>query len=426
MSDDDLPEPDGWRDDEDPDFGWGRRPEDGIAELLRQAGIPVDQDATLEQMLSQLANQMVSQLKRRQDLAGGPDVPVTWTAAKEAARQQIASLGPDPKPDGRRTREIADAFHLVELWLDDHTSFAGLTVPPAAWSRQEWIDQTMPRWQTMIEPVISTIAQGLYRTMSDRLTSEAQVPELAQLSSLLQPVLRQAADGMFGTRLGRELGRIATDIVTATDIGFPLTRQAMVAILPTNLAASAQGLGLSEQDVLLHHAIREAARQRLFGGVAWIGPQLIALVQHYAREIRIDPEALTAAIEEAIPTDVTPESVSQFEVEVNQAMFDPGRTDEQLAILDRLETLVALVEGWVDHVSDQAIAAWMPSAGALAETVRRRRAAGGPAAEVFATLLGLQIRPKRLREAQAFWASLTAERGVAGRDDTWTHPDHLP
>ncbi|MDR1512084.1 MAG: zinc-dependent metalloprotease, partial [Propionibacteriaceae bacterium] len=40
--------------------------------------------------------------------------------------------------------------------------------------------------------------------------------------------------------------------------------------------------------------------------------------------------------------------------------------------------------------------------------------------------LGLQIRPKRLREAQAFWASLTAERGVAGRDDTWTHPDHLP
>jgi putative hydrolase len=423
----DLPDDDDWIGDDDDPFGWnGSRPEDGIADLLRQAGIPVDENSTLEEMLSQLANQMVSQLKRRQDLAGEPGQPVTWTAAKEAARQQIASLGPDPVPDGRRTREIADAVHLVELWLDDHTAFARLTLPPVAWSRAEWIEQTMPRWQAMVEPVISTVAQGLHQAMSERLAGQADVPELAELSGLLQPVLRQAADGMFGARLGRELGRIATDIVTATDIGFPLTEKAQVAVLATNLAAAAEGLDLPETDILLYHAIREAARQRLFGEVPWIGPQLIALVQHYAREIRIDPDAVSLAIEEAMPTQVTPESVSQFEVDVNQAMFDPGRTDEQVAILARLETLVALVEGWVDHVSGQAIAAWMPSAAALAETVRRRRAAGGPSAEVFATLLGLTIRPKLLREAGAFWAALREASGVAGRDDAWSHPDRLP
>ena len=419
----DRPGSDDWPDD-DATPGWSR-PEDGIRDFLRQAGLPISDDASLEEMLGQLAHRMAEQLKRRADV-GGDDTPVTWRAAKEAARQQIASLGPDPVPDGRLTRQIADAAHLVDLWLDDRTIFPQLTLLPVAWSRQQWIEQTMPTWQTMIEPVISTIAQGLYDAMGARLAEPGQIPELAELSAVLQPVLRQAADGMFGTRLGRELGRIATDVVTATDVGFPLTRQAQVVVLPTNLAAAAAGLGLPELDVLHYHSVREAARQRLFKEVAWIGPQLIALVQHYAREIRIDPDALSIAIERAVPPEVTLESVSQFEVDINTAIFDPGKTEEQIAILDRLETLVALVEGWVDHVTSHAIAAWVPSAAALAETVRRRRAAGGPAAEVFATLLGLTIEPKRLREAQALWDKLLAEKGVAGRDETWNHPDWMP
>jgi putative hydrolase len=406
---------------------WSSSPEEGIADLLRQAGIPVEANASLEQMLSQLAHQLVTQLRGQGDRAGlDPDAPAAWTAAKESARAQIASLGPDPVPDGRKTREIADAVHLVDLWLDDHTIFPGLALPPAAWSRAEWIEQTMPAWRTMIEPVISTIAQGLEAAMSDRMSEAEDVPELAQLQMFLQPVLRQAADSMFGSRLGKELGRIATETVTATDLGFPLLGRAQVAVLPTNLAAFTEGLGLPEGDILLYHSIREAARQRLFAEVAWIGPQLIALVQHYAREIRIDPDALSTAIEQSVPQEITRETVSQFEVEVNTFIFEPGKSAEQVAILERLETVLALVEGWVDEVATQATSAWMPSAGAVAEMIRRRRAAGGPGAAVFSTLLGLNVRPKLLREAQAYWAALRSARGVQGRDEAWRHPDDLP
>ncbi|MDR0990562.1 MAG: zinc-dependent metalloprotease [Propionibacteriaceae bacterium] len=416
-------------DDQSPDEAsspWSGRPEDGIAELLRQAGIPVEEGASLEDMLSQLAHQMVSQLKRRADLAGSGSQPVTWKAAKEAAHQQVTQLGSDPAPTSEQQRQVTDAAHLVDLWLDEHTAFPRLATVPVAWSRTDWIDQTMPRWQSMIEPVISTIAAGLHSAMSQRLAEADQVPELAELSDVLQPILRQAADGMFGARLGRELGRIAADIVTATDSGFPLTDQAQVAILMTNLLAWARDLELPETDVLLYHASRESARQRLFHDVAWIGPQLIALVQHYAREIRIDPDALSIAIEQAVPREVTAEAVSQFEIDINTAMFDPAKTTEQVAILERLETLIALVEGWVDHVTGQATQDWMPSAVALAETVWRRRAARGPAADVFATLLGLTIRPKRLREAEAFWGRLLALTDVDGRDEVWNHPDRMP
>ncbi|GAE74888.1 collagen alpha 1(I) chain precursor [Cutibacterium acnes JCM 18918] len=43
-------------------------------------------------------------------------------------------------------------------------------------------------------------------------------------------------------------------------------------------------------------------------------------------------------------------------------------------MLQRLETLLALIEGWVDEVTFQVARTWLPSHDQLAEAVRRRRA----------------------------------------------------
>jgi len=68
----------------------------------------------------------------------------------------------------------------------------------------------------------------------------------------------------------------------------------------------------------------------------------------------------------------------------------------------------------------------LPGAAALGETLRRRRATGGPAEQTFATLVGLELRPRKLREAAALWERLTQAAGVDARDALWQHPDLLP
>ena len=88
--------------------------------------------------------------------------------------------------------------------------------------------------------------------------------------------------------------------------------------------------------------------------------------------------------------------------------------------------MLALVEGWVDDVVTQATVERMPSAPALAEAVRRARATGGPAEETFATLVGLELRPRRMRDAANLWAALRDARGMEGRDAVWSHPDLIP
>jgi putative hydrolase len=107
-------------------------------------------------------------------------------------------------------------------------------------------------------------------------------------------------------------------------------------------------------------------------------------------------------------------------------LFEPSDTPEQTAALRRLETLLALIEGWVDAVVQAAAGERMPGADALREATRRRRATGGPAEQTFSTLVGLELRPRRLREAAALWWAVTQQRGVSGRDAIWAHPDLLP
>lgn len=226
---------------------------------------------------------------------------------------------------------------------------------------------------------------------------------------------------MFGSQIGQALGTLAGEVVGSTDVGLPLGPAGKAALLPVNVAAFGAGLGVPQEEVRLYLALREAAHQRLFAHVPWLRAHLFGAVEGYARGIKVD----TARLEEAVGQ-LDPTQPEQLQEALQQGMLQPEDTPEQKAALARLETALALVEGWVDAVVHAAAAPHLPSAGALRETLRRRRATGGPAEQTFATLIGLELRPRRLRDAARLWASLTDARGVDGRDGLWAHPDMLP
>jgi putative hydrolase len=118
-----------------------------------------------------------------------------------------------------------------------------------------------------------------------------------------------------------------------------------------------------------------------------------------------------------------PESMREL---MEGGMVEMDTSPAQQAALERLEVTLALVEGWVDEVVGQATAERMPSAGKLQEAVRRRRAAGGPAEDTFAALVGLELRPRRLRDASTLWGSLRTRQGTEARDGVWMSPALLP
>jgi putative hydrolase len=391
-------------------------------QIFASLGIPMPREGEpldVQALLASLQNVMARSGQPMTTDGGG----VNWVFAKDMARKVVASLGPDPTPSSRQRHDIADSVHLAELWLNDATVFPAVSAPPAAWSRAEWVENTMSTWQTMVEPIVTTIASSLGEVMTKRLSDE---PEMARMQQMFQPMLQQSASSMFGVQFGQALGKLGTEVVSATEVSMPLLSRPQVALLPTNLAAFGEGLDLPERDVMLYLSLREAARQRLFADVGWLGPQLVAFVQHYAREITVDLSALEESFDGMGGEPVSMDDLAQLGNEMSKSLFSPQRTPEQAEVLGRLETLLALVEGWVDDVVAQATIRFMPTAGPLAETVRRRRATGGPAEQVFASLVGLELRPRRTRDAANLWAALRSARGVDGRDAVWRHPDTMP
>ena len=346
---------------------------------------------------------------------------VNWEVTKDTARKTAASLGPDPTPTAAQQRALTEAASIAEVWLDPATAFPRVSSTVSAWSRAEWIEQTLPVWRRLVEPVASHIADAMEGALRFGEGDDAGVPGMAGMEQMLRPMLRTSGASMFGLQLGQGLGRLSTEVVGATDIGLPLSEPGRVALLPTNVTAFGDGLEQSDTDVTLYLALRECARQRLFASAGWLREQMLALVEQYASGITID----TSALEDAVGR-IDPQNLEELGATLEGGLFEPQKTPEQQATLERLETMLALVEGWVDDVVTQATASWMPAAAALAETVRRQRATGGPAEATFATLVGLELRPRRLRDAANLWAALREARGTDGRDAVWSHPDLLP
>jgi putative hydrolase len=238
----------------------------------------------------------------------------------------------------------------------------------------------------------------------------------------LGEMMRRIGGMMVGGQAGAAVGALAEEVVSSTDVGLPLGPAGTAALLPAGVAAFGGGLSVDANEVRVFLALREAAHHRLFGHVPWLRARLLGAVEDYARGIKVDAAALRDAMPQIDPSN--PEALN--EALSGTALFQPEDTPEQKAALARLETVLALVEGWVATVVDAAAGDRLPQASALAEAIRRRRATGGPAERTFATLVGLELRPRRLREAAAIWQGLTTERGVAGRDAIWAHPDLLP
>ncbi|WP_114559888.1 zinc-dependent metalloprotease [Desertihabitans aurantiacus] len=378
----------------------------------------------MQQMMGQL-QQMIAQLGMGPGATA--DSGVDWEQAKDVARKVAAGLGPDRTPDQTDRRRVTDAASLAQTWLDPATAFsAEQTVLPAVWSRAEWIEHTMPVWRRLVEPVADSMAEASAQALMGAGGDDPAANPLAGMAEMLRPMLRRSGNAMFAVQLGQALGQLAGEVVGVTDIGVPLTSTSQVVLLPTNVAAFGEGLQERPDDVLLYLTIREAARQRLFAECVWLRPQLLALVEEYARHIRIDMSAIEQAVGEIDLQGLDPQALQRIGEEVREGLFEPQHTPEQQAVLGRMETLLALVEGWVDEVVGQACAPWMPAAQALGETVRRNRAAGGPAEQTFANLVGLELRPRRLRDAANLWAALREARGVEGRDAVWKHPDLVP
>ncbi len=374
------------------------------AQLAGAAGLPND-PASVAALFSQLQQAM-----------SHADDGIDWSAALRQGEQRAASAQLQVT-DEERAR-LDQALQVASLWLDEAVVFGRLPDSPELLTRRGWVAATMPIWTQLAEPVALSIADALTRVMREQAPEEMQ-SMIAGASKLMRGI----GGAMFAMQLGQVVGQLASEVVSGGDVGIPLQADGRAALIPQNVAEFGADLDIPSSEIELYLAVRELAHARLFRHARWLRLNLISAITAYARGIEIDTERLEQLAEGFDPSN--PTNTDELRHAVESGALISAKSGPQQEALARLETMLALIEGWVDQATADATSR-LPKSDAIAETIRRRRATGGPAESAFATLVGLEIRPRRMREAAAMWRAVTDAVGIEARDALWAHPDLLP
>ena len=234
-------------------------------------------------------------------------------------------------------------MRLADLWLDGVTSLPSGATTAVAWSRAEWVEATLPVWKELVDPVAERVgaAHGRRAARGD--------------AGHGGPAARH--DALHGRRDVRPADRPGRSARSRARSSAPPTsacrwaRSGKAALLPAeHRRASARAWASPPDEVRLYLALREAAHHRLFAHVPWLRSHLFGAVEGYARGIKVDTSKLEDVRRPAGPVATRSSSRKRC----SGGMFQPEDTPEQKAALARLETALALVEGWVDAVVHEA------------------------------------------------------------------------
>ena len=351
---------------------------------------------------------------------------------RDTAKKFVQAQG--SQPVGTKDVSVVDnAFELADLWLNEATVFpaiAGNTAQRAV-SRLDWVDETLKGWQATMEPLATGLSAAISTLLDEAIAQQGHDAAADNGETMAGPMgaiaglLRTFIGSLIATQLGQSIGGISATATGAHDVGLPLLDPARPLLIPENIEKLSEGLEIPKTEIYLFHALREAAIARLFEHNPWLVSYIRSAIVDYGRGIHIDMEAIQRQAEEAMqnfdPSQMSPESgENSFTIALNNGIFTPDETPAQRAALSKLETALALVDGWADEVTALAAGDRLPALTQLREMYRRQRATSAPSQQLFKSLLGLEVTPKLAREASAFWQKVRESKDVAARDQIWS------
>ena len=391
-------------------------------------GEPVDFAAMMEQMQAQIQQQFsalgMSAPGFTQSGEAMPKNIVRDTAKKFVTAKGSAPIGAND------VARIEEAFSIAELWLNEATFFPqSVATGNPAMARTDWVDTTLTGWQICVEPIAIGLAAAISDLLSDA-TGESGQNEAESAMQLpvgmIATLLRSFIGSLIATQLGQSIGGLAANVTGTHDVGLPLVEPVYPSLVPQNIDEWGQDLNIPMEEVRIFHALRESAAARLFAHNPWLVSYIRTAISDYGKGIRIDIEAIQRQAQEVFDSasqegkEFDPTNPESFTIALNEGIFSPEETPAQRTALTKLETVLALIDGWSEEVVALAAGDRLPNLVALQETLRRRRATSAPAQQLFSTLFGLQVSPKLAREAATFWRAVREVKDIENRDRIWS------
>ena len=349
--------------------------------------------------------------------AGGP---LQWDAARQVAMQVASGGGSEPNVDPLARIDLEQLVRVADMRIAAatglSTSRTGRTVTIEPITRAQWVQRSLDAFKPLFESLAASLAAP-----SPEPGDEPGDP----LSAMLGQLMGALTPTMLGVTAGGMIGHLAQRSFGQYDL--PLPRPAsdeLVLVLP-NVEAFASDWSIDRTDLWLWLCLHELAHHAVLG-VAHIREALEQLLADYATGFRADATAMVDKLGSVDLTD--PEAMGQLQSLLGdpEVVLGAVRTDEQRALVPRLDALVALIVGFVDRTMDDVGGPLIASYGMITEAARRRRVEADDSDRFVARLFGLELGQGTYDSGRAFVDGVLERAGADGLDRLWADARCLP
>jgi coenzyme F420 biosynthesis associated uncharacterized protein len=289
------------------------------------------------------------------------------------------------------------------------TAYTGLTparpLPaPEGISRREWIASNITSMRALLDPVLERAGTGL---------------------GPLRPAMQIGIGVVLSTEVGVVLGYLAQRVLgqyelVLLDEAVEDRPPRLLFVLP-NLGQAVQTFGAEEQEFMTWVALHEVTHAVQFAGVPWLHRHVAGLVKELLQqaEVRIEtPRKLR------MPTG---EELRHVGRSLRQGdLISILTTKAERDTLDRVQAVMAVIEGHAEHVMDAVAPDLLPSLPKLRAALDRRRRSQTGLSRLLGKLLGLDLKLRQYERGKYFCDAVVKQGGVEALHHVFSEPDALP
>jgi putative hydrolase len=355
--------------------------------------------------------------------AGAP-----WAGAMQLAVGIATDGQSEANVDPVERMRIEALARVAELHVTDltglATSVAGRSVTVLPVNRTRWVQESLEAYRPLIERLTDALGAA-----AGPMPGPDDLPEeLAgsdQLAGMLEGMMRMFRPMMVSMTAGSMVGHLARRSLGQYDLPIPRPPSDELLLVVPNLDQLAQEWSLPPDDLRLWVCVHEIAHHAVLG-VPHVRARIESLMAEYSTGFRSDPGALEERFSSLDIGD--PGSLGGLQELFGdpEALLGAIRSPEQEALLPRIEAVVAVVVGMVDHVLDVVGAKLMPGHSRLTEALRRRRVEADASDRFVERLLGLELSQDVYDRGASFVDGVVERAGEDGLRQLWAAERYLP
>jgi coenzyme F420 biosynthesis associated uncharacterized protein len=338
---------------------------------------------------------------------------IDWQVATSTG---VRWVRPGPQVSMAEARKVvAELRELAAAVAEPVRELTGLPGSPddgrvAVVDRPGWIRANVDGFRVVLDPLVQRMAD-----------SGTVPPGGSVITAVGSRVTGMQAGLILAYLAGRVLGQYELFLPPDPDAPGRDAPAGRLTLVAPNIVMVERELDVNPHDFRRWVCLHEETHRTQFTSVPWLRPYVQEQMSDFLLASDLDPASILNRIRAA--ADAVAGAVRGGE---GDSLIEAIQSPRQREILDRMTSVMTLVEGHGDYVMDAVGPAVVPSVAEIRAKFSARRGSAGRIEQAIRRVLGIDLKMKQYEQGSRFVKAVVEEAGMATFNKVWTSPETLP